>query len=61
MAIWDSVPSLEETIAQIDRVTLQGVVDFGETTCVAAKPALALYGPVAAAPDHRELQARLAA
>ncbi len=61
IAIWDRVPSLEETVAEIDAVTLDQVSDFGVQLCVDAQPALALYGPVTGAPDHAQIRARLAA
>ncbi|WP_112320442.1 M16 family metallopeptidase [Oceanibium sediminis] len=60
-AIWDRVPTPEETVARIDAVTLEDIRAFGETLCTTARPAQALYGPVAAAPDHDVLRARLAA
>ena len=49
--IWDRVPPLEETVAQIDAVTTGDVRDFAETMAAAAPAALALYGPVDAAPS----------
>ncbi len=60
-AIWDRVPTLEETVARIDAVSRQDVAAFGSALCETGRPALALYGPVAEAPDHQALQARLAA
>ncbi len=60
-AIWDHVPSLEETVAKIDAVTREDLVRFGADLCANAQPAQALYGPVAQAPDHEEIRARLAA
>jgi predicted Zn-dependent peptidase len=61
LAIWDRVPSLEETIARIDAVGHAEVTDFAARICQTADPALALYGPVAGAPGHDALKARLAA
>ena len=61
MAIWDRVPPLEETVSLIEEVDLSDVARFGAALCSEAEPALALYGPVAAAPDHQALKARLAA
>ena len=61
MAIWDRVPTLEETVERIDAVDLGAVSDFAARICAEADPALALYGPVASAPDHQALKARLAA
>jgi len=59
--IWDKVPPLEETVARIDAVTIEAVRAFAEKTAVAAPAALALYGPVEAAPSLAELQERRAA
>jgi len=61
VAIWGRVPSLEETIARIDDVTLAKVSDFAQQLCQAEKAALALYGPVENAPQLGALTARLAA
>ena len=61
MAIWDRVPGLEETVARIEEVDHARVADFAARVCAEADPALALYGPVAAAPGHDALKARLAA
>ncbi|QHQ35662.1 M16 family metallopeptidase [Algicella marina] len=61
LAIWDRVPTLEETIERIDAVTSGDVSAFAERLCVQADPALALYGPVAAAPGREALKERLAA
>jgi len=59
--IWDRIPPLEETIAQIDAVTTGDVRDFAETMALAAPAALALYGPVEGAPTLAALQERRAA
>ena len=59
--IWGKVPALEETIARIDAVTTGQVRDFAEQMAVKAPAALALYGPVSAAPTLAELQERRAA
>jgi predicted Zn-dependent peptidase len=48
--IWDTVPPLEETIARIDAVTTGDVRDFAEAVAMTAPAALALYGPISAAP-----------
>ena len=61
MAIWDRVPGLEETVARIEEVDHARVAEFAARVCAEADPALALYGPVAAAPGHDALKARLAA
>ena len=61
LAIWDRVPSLEETIAMIDGVTRQDVRDYGTRLATAAPAAMAVYGPCASAPILDDLRARLAA
>jgi predicted Zn-dependent peptidase len=60
LSIWGRVPPLEETVAKID------AVDVATARRVAAginagTPALALYGPVAGAPDAGAVARRLAA
>lgn len=59
--IWDRVPPLEETVARIDAVTTGDVRDFAAHLAAASPMALALYGPVDAAPSHDELTERRAA
>lgn len=59
--IWGDVPPIEDTVAKIDNVTTGDVRDFAEQMATAAPAALALYGPVAKAPDLGALQARRAA
>ena len=59
--IWDRVPPLEETVARIDAVTLADVRDFAGHMAYAAPLALALYGPVGAAPDLADVQEQRAA
>lgn len=56
--IWDRVPPLEETIARIDAVTTGDVREFAEHIAATAPAALALYGPVDAAPTLDALQER---
>ena len=56
IAIWGHVPSLQETVEKVDAVTDADVRRFAEHMAVEARPALALYGPVAAAPDLGTLQ-----
>jgi predicted Zn-dependent peptidase len=60
LAIWDRVPPLEETIAQIDAVTTAGVRDHA-AAMLRGRPALALYGPLGSTPDLSEIAGRLAA
>ncbi len=59
--IWGRVPSLEDTVAKIDAVSTEDVRAFAETMAVKAPAALALYGPVSAAPSLTDLQERRAA
>ncbi|WP_095588775.1 M16 family metallopeptidase [Actibacterium ureilyticum] len=61
VAIWDRVPELEETIANIDAVTTTDVRDFAGRMLTDGKSALALYGPIANAPELEALQKGLAA
>ena len=61
LAIWDRVPSLEESVARIDAVDRARVAEFAARQCAQARPALALYGPVSKAPDRDWIRARLAA
>lgn len=58
--VWDRVPPLSEAIEKIDAVDVAAVRAHAEALGSTA-PALALYGPVDAAPDVATLQARLAA
>lgn len=61
LQIWDRIPSLEETIAQIDAVTTGDVRDFAGRMAGEAPVAMALYGPVDRAPSLEDLQKRRAA
>ncbi|MGR3713096.1 MAG: M16 family metallopeptidase [Shimia sp.] len=61
IAIWDKVPTLGETVERIDAVTDADVRRFAEHMAVAARPAMALYGPVSGAPALEALQQRRAA
>ncbi|SMC89025.1 M16 family metallopeptidase [Primorskyibacter flagellatus] len=56
--IWGRVPSLEETVARIEAVTLPDVRDFAGAIASSAPAALALYGPIGTAPTIDDLQAR---
>ena len=60
LAIWGRVPGIKEATARIDAVTTRDVRAYAERL-VGAGSALALYGPVAAAPDLASLRERLAA
>jgi predicted Zn-dependent peptidase len=59
--IWGDVPSLDDTIARIDAVTTGDVRDFAARMAAEAPAALALYGPVDAAPTLDDLRMRRAA
>lgn len=61
VSIWDRVPPLDDTIARIDAVTPESVRAFAERLCSERRTAMALYGPVAGAPDLGTLTGRLAA
>lgn len=61
VAIWDRVPSLDETVARIDAVTTGDVRALAERSVGGEAMALALYGPMAKAPGLQELSARMAA
>lgn len=61
LSIWGRVPDLSEAIAKIEAVNVPGVRAHAESLLVGGNGAMALYGPVAAAPDLSALQARLAA
>ncbi len=59
--IWGKVPPLDDIVARIDAVTCAGVRAFAEHMAGAAPTALALYGPIEAAPTLAQLQERRAA
>jgi len=61
VAIWNRVPPLEETVARIDGVTLAGLRDHATALVGSSRAAMALYGPVAKAPDLAQVSGRLAA
>ncbi len=61
LAIWGRVPGLEEATAEVDAVTVAAVRDFAGRLTGGADAALALYGPVNAAPGLQALKERLAA
>jgi predicted Zn-dependent peptidase len=60
LAIWGRVPGVDEAVAKIDAVSTEDVRRYAETLA-GSKSALALYGPVSAAPDLEAIRARLAA
>jgi len=59
--IWDRVPPLSESIEKIDAVTTGDVRDLAQRMAETAPAALALYGPVEAAPGLETLKERRAA
>ena len=59
--IWGRVPALEEVVERIDAVTLSDLRAIAEATVSDAPAAMALYGPVDAAPTLEALQERRAA
>ena len=65
LAIWGRVPDAAEVAASIDAViaavTVAEVRAHAEALIGQARPALALYGPVKAAPARDALAERLAA
>jgi len=60
-AIWGRVPPLDEVIQSIDSVTTRDIRDFAGQMAERRRMALAIYGPLRAAPSLEELQERLAA
>ena len=60
VAVWDRVPPLSEAVEKIDAVDVAAVRDHARAL-LGTPPALALYGPVDAAPDVGTLRDRLAA
>ncbi len=60
LAIWGRVPSVEENTARIEGVSRADVLAFA-ANLTQAKSALALYGPIEAAPTLTALRERLAA
>ena len=61
LAIWDRVPTLDETVEKIDAVTMPKVRDLAASMATCGSAALALYGPVGRAPGVEQLTGRLAA
>ena len=61
LQIWGRIPTLEEVVEKIDAVSLADVRGFAEEIAARAPAALALYGPVEAAPSLEALQERRAA
>jgi predicted Zn-dependent peptidase len=61
LAIWGRVPGLKEATRQIDGVSVEQVRDFAGRMTAHGDAAMALYGPVEAAPGLGSLKERLAA
>ncbi|WP_101067420.1 M16 family metallopeptidase [Roseovarius salinarum] len=61
LQIWGRVPPLEEVVECIEAVTLPQVRDLAAEIATRAPSAMALYGPVEAAPTLQALQDRRAA
>ncbi|WP_138465416.1 pitrilysin family protein [Poseidonocella sp. HB161398] len=61
LSIWDRVPSIEETIENIEAVGAKRLRDFGEGLVTRSPLAMAVYGPAVQAPPVEELRSRLAA
>jgi predicted Zn-dependent peptidase len=61
LAIWGKIPSLPETVERIDAVSDADVRRFAEQMASQARSAMALYGPVSAAPALEALEERRAA
>jgi predicted Zn-dependent peptidase len=59
--IWGRVPPLEDTVARIDAVDGAALRRFAEWLAAEAPVAMALYGPIDAAPTLDDLQGRRAA
>jgi predicted Zn-dependent peptidase len=60
LSIWGRVPDVAEMVAKIDAVSTADVRAFAGKLAT-AQSALALYGPVAGAPDLDHIRSRLAA
>ncbi len=61
LSIWGRVPSVEEAVVRIDAVTPEAVREHIAGMAERGRAAMALYGPVAGAPELDELRRRLAA
>lgn len=61
IAIWDRVPGIEETVAKLDAVDVASVRQMAAGLAGSGAAALALYGPVGAAPAVDDITGKLAA
>ncbi len=59
--LWNRVPAIDEVVGRIDAVTRSELRDFAGNMAAQAGAALALYGPVSAAPSLEALNERRAA
>jgi predicted Zn-dependent peptidase len=60
LAIWGRVPDVDEAVAKIDAVSTDGVRAYA-ADMAASRAALAVYGPVSAAPGIEEIRRGLMA
>ncbi len=61
ISVWGRVLEIDEIVAKIDAVTAGHVREFASRVQTAARPALAMYGPIDRAPRLAQLRERLAA
>lgn len=61
LSIWGRVPSVSETVERIDAVDLAAIKAYAEKVAREARMSMALYGPVAKAPELGALRERLVA
>nr|WP_226898318.1 pitrilysin family protein [Mangrovicoccus algicola] len=61
LSIWDRVPTIEETIQNIEAVGADRLRDFGAELVTRSPLAMAVYGPAGDVPPLDQLRSRLAA
>jgi predicted Zn-dependent peptidase len=61
LAIWNRVPSIDETVERIEAVDRESVRAYAQRMTQEAQVAMALYGPVERAPTLEALRQQLAA
>jgi len=59
ISIWGRVPELSEAVAKIEAVNVRGLRDYAASVCESGEMAMALYGPVGAAPAMDDLHTSL--
>ncbi len=59
IAIWGNVPPLSDTVAKIEAVSVAGLRAYAASVCESPKMAMALYGPISAAPGMADLHSNL--